>query len=80
MNAKATLVLGMFTLLSFGVFAQNSDKKFGFEISGGAAFPVKEIGHSKLNPGAGFEGVLHYRFMPHPGGLCRLGMEQTFSR
>ncbi len=66
MNTKV-VILVMFALLSFGAKAQNSDKKFSVEINAGMAIPVKEIDNTKLNPGAGFEGVLHYRFMPHMG-------------
>lgn len=84
MKTKVVAILGMFTLLSFATFAQNSDKKFGVELNGGAAFPVKDIGNTKLNAGGGFEGLFHYRFMPHLGvyagwGWNKLSADNSFA-
>jgi len=73
MKTKRFVILGMFTLLSFGAFAQNSDKKFGVEINSGTSFPIKEISNTKLNPGFGFEALFHYRFMNHLGAYAGWG-------
>lgn len=84
MKTKRYAILGMITLLSIGAFAQNNEKKFGFELNTGASFPVKELGNTQLNPGFGFESVFHYRFMSHLGvyagwGWNRLSAENSFA-
>lgn len=57
----------MLVVLSLSSFAQESGKRFGFELNGGASFATKKIEGTSLNPGFGFEGTLHYRFMPYLG-------------
>lgn len=84
MKTKVLVITSMFALLTLGAMAQKSDRKFSVEINAGAAFPVKETGETKLNPGAGFEGLLHYRFIPHLGvyagwGWNKLSANNSFA-
>ena len=84
MKTKRFAILGMVTLLSVGVLAQNSEKKFGIELNSGASFSVKEISNTKLNPGFGFEVLFHYRFMQHLGtyagwGWNKLSADNSFA-
>ncbi|MCF8381463.1 MAG: porin family protein [Bacteroidales bacterium] len=61
------LALSVLLFLSMSVFAQESGKKFGFELNSGISVATKKIDDASLNTGMGFEGILHYRFMPHLG-------------
>lgn len=84
MKTKLFAILGMLTLLSSCIFAQNSEKRFGFEINAGASFPTNDIVGTKLKAGPGFEGLFHYRFMEHFGvyagwGWNKLSADQSFA-
>lgn len=78
-----------FTLVILAIFARNTiaqenEKRFGFELSSGASMAIKELNDAKLKPGFGFEGIFHYRFMPHTGvyagwGLNRFGADESFA-
>jgi hypothetical protein len=48
-------------------FGQSNEKHFGFEFSAGPSWATTELGGADLSPGLGFEGTLHYRFLPHLG-------------
>lgn len=67
MKTKGSIAFVLFILLSVCSFAQQTDKRFGFEFNGGASMATKKINASSVEPGFGFEGTLHYRFMPHLG-------------
>ena len=67
MNTKGLFALLVLALLSINSFAQESGKRFGFELSGGASMATSKPGETKLSPGVGFEGIFHYRFMSHTG-------------
>lgn len=78
------LALTLLVVLSVSSFAQVSDKRFGFELNSGLSIATKEIDGASLNPGFGFEGSLHYRFMPHLGayagwGWNRFAAENSFA-
>ena len=78
------LALVMLVLLSMSIFAQESEKRFGFEINSGVSIATKKIDDASLNPGFGFEGTFHYRFMPHLGvyagwGWNRFGADASFA-
>jgi opacity protein-like surface antigen len=84
MNTKVVIFV-MFVLLSLSATAQNSEKKFAFELNAGGAFPVSKIDNAALNAGAGFEGVFHYRFMNHLGvyagwGWNKLSADKLFDQ
>jgi opacity protein-like surface antigen len=78
------LALTMIVFLSMSSFAQESEKRFGFELNSGVSIATKKIGDASLNPGFGFEGLFHYRFLPHLGvyagwGWNRFGADQSFA-
>jgi opacity protein-like surface antigen len=78
------LTFVMFILLSMSSFAQESGKRFAFELNGGASFATKKIEGSSLDPGFGFEGIFHYRFIQHLGvyggwGWNRFGADNSFA-
>lgn len=79
-----SLVLITFLVVLMSSFAQEDEKRFGFEINSGASFATTEIEGASLNPGFGFEGIFHYRFMPQLGvyagwGWNRFGADASFA-
>ncbi|RMG79159.1 MAG: opacity protein [Bacteroidetes bacterium] len=84
MKTKVLTIVGMVMLFTSGIFAQNSEKRFGFELNGGASLAAKELSNTSLNAGGGFEILLHYRFMTHLGayagwGWNKLPAENSFA-
>lgn len=78
------LVLTMFILLSLSSFAQESEKRFAFEFNSGASLATNKIDGDSYNLGFGYEGVFHYRFMPHLGvyagwGWNSFGSDNSFA-
>ncbi len=73
MKTKVFTIVGMVMLLTSGIFAQNSEKKFGIELNGGVSITTKKLNNTSLNTGGGFELLLHYRFMPHFGAYAGWG-------
>jgi hypothetical protein len=61
------LTLEMALFLTISMIAQENDKRFGFEFSSGLSLATGKLAGASLKPGLGFEGLLHYRFMPHLG-------------
>jgi len=64
---KTKGLIAILVLLSVSSFAQQKEKRLGFELSGGASFATKDLYDAELKTGLGFEGILHYRFMPYTG-------------
>jgi len=64
MKTKVLLTLTLSVILSLGALAQEKDKRFAFEISGGPSFPTSEFVEG-IKIGFGFEGIFQYRFLPH---------------
>ena len=84
MKTKGLVFLTIFGLFVMGSFAQENEKRFGFELSTGASVATSKLSGVKLNPGFGFEGILHYRFMPHLSvyggwGWNRFGADNSFA-
>ncbi len=84
MKTKGLSILAILFLLSISFFAQENEKRFGFELSTGASMATSKLGDAELKPGLGFEGVFHYRFMPHLGvyagwGWNRFGSDNSFA-
>ncbi len=78
------LTFAMLILLSLSNFAQESGKRVGFELNGGPSMGIKKIDGTNLNPGFGFEGIFHYRFMSHLGiyagwGWNRFEADESFA-
>lgn len=84
MKTKGFITLALAVALSTHVLAQESGKRFGFELSGGASFATTQLNGANLNTGLGFEGIFHYRFMPYTGiyagwGWNRFGADDSFA-
>ncbi len=84
MKTKVLTFFAMFVVLSISSFAQEDEKRFGFELSGGASFATSKLCDAKLKPGFGFEGLFHCRFLPHLGvyagwGWNRLSSDNSFA-
>lgn len=84
MKTKALLSIVLVILLSATTLAQESEKRFGFEFGGGLSVATNKLSESTLSPGFGFEGIFHYRFLPHTGvyagwGWNRFGADESFA-
>jgi len=84
MKTKVLLLTAIFFVFQFNGKTQEKEKRFGFELSSGASVSLTKPGNTTLNPGFGFEGIFHYRFMPHTGvyggwGWNRLGADNSFA-
>lgn len=83
MNTKSILMI-VLLLASTAVLAQNNSNRFGIELNSGISVATKKLDGAKLNPGFGFEGTLHYRFMQHLGvyagwGWNRFSADNSFA-
>ncbi len=67
MKTKVMIAVAILAMSAVNVFAQENEKRFGIELSGGVSFATRELGHADLKAGFGFEGIFHYRFMKHLG-------------
>ncbi len=84
MKTKGLLFLVIFGVISIGSFAQENEKRFGFELSSGVSVATSKLSDAKLQPGFGIEGIFHYRFMPHTGiyggwGWNRFSADNSFA-
>jgi len=84
MKTKVLITITLIASLTLSSFAQENEKRFGFELSGGASFATRKLDDANLNTGFGFEGIFHYRFMPHAGvyggwGWNRFGADKSFA-
>lgn len=79
MKSKIIIVLVFFGLLTFTSMAQEVDSRFSFELGAGPSFATQKLAGSSLNTGAGFEGIFHYRFMPHTGAYLGWGWNRHSS-
>ncbi|NEW85256.1 MAG: porin family protein [Mariniphaga sp.] len=84
MKTKELMLFGLITLFSLTSFSQDRENRFGFELSTGASLATSKLNDVKLKPGFGFEGIFHYRFMPHLGvyggwGWNRFGADNSFA-
>jgi len=66
MKTKVLIAVAVLAITLSG-YAQEKEKRFGFELSGGASFATHKLGGANLQIGFGGEGIFHYRFMPHAG-------------
>lgn len=73
MKTKKLVTIAIFTMISVIGMAQENEKRFGVELNGGVSFATRELGGLDLNTGFGFEGLFHYRFMPHLGAYAGWG-------
>lgn len=67
MKTKVWAIMALATMVSISSMAQENSGRFGIELTGGASFATQKLDGASLNTGAGFEGLLHYRVLPHTG-------------
>lgn len=67
MKKQALAIIALATMVSISTIAQDNSGRFGIELTGGASFATQELAGNNLNTGFGFEGLLHYRVLPHAG-------------
>ncbi len=84
MKRKVFSALMLIVLFSVGSKAQENKKRFGFEFSPGISMATQKVADATLNPGFGFEGIFHYRFLPYLGayggwGWNRFGADESFA-
>lgn len=79
MKTKVFFTLMVLAIFSQTISAQENEKRFGFELSSGASMSIKELNDAKLKPGFGYEGIFHYRFMPHTGVYAGWGWNKFAS-
>lgn len=70
---KSRIVTTTFFLILFGMSLQAQQPKLSFELNTGASYATRSLGGADLNIGGGFEGILHYRIMPHVDLLAGWG-------
>jgi hypothetical protein len=84
MKTKVLIAIVMLAVFSLHSNGQENEKRFGFELNSGVSFATKKIDNASMQPGFGFEGAFHYRFMPHLGlyggwGWNRFAAESSFA-
>ena len=67
MKTKVFFTLIVLAIFAKTISAQENEKRFGIELSSGASIAFDKLNDAKLKTGFGFEGLFHYRFMPHTG-------------
>lgn len=73
MKSPKFYLVALAVVFTMSTMAQNTEKRFGFELSGGASQATSKLADTELNTGFGFEGVFHYRFMEHIGAYAGWG-------
>ncbi len=84
MKTKSIIAFAFVMLLAGATFAQENNKRFGFELNAGAIVSTSKPGNSTLNPGYGFEGLLSFGIIPQLGlyggwGYNRFGADESFT-
>jgi opacity protein-like surface antigen len=79
MKTKVFITIALIASLTLSSFAQENEKRFGFELNGGASIATRKLDDASLNIGFGFEGIFHYRFMPFTGVYAGWGWNKFAS-
>src|SRR5690554_7636532 len=84
MKTKLFFILVWTVLFYSAGFAQDGEKRFGFEFSPGVSMATAKLAGVTLNPGFGFEGIFHYQFLSQLGvyggwGWNRFGADESFA-
>ena len=84
MKTKTIVAILFMVTAIFSATAQENEKRFGVEFSGGISKATNELAGTKLDLGLGYEGIFHYRFLPHTGvyagwGWNHFGAERSFA-
>lgn len=67
MKKKSLILVVFLGIITMSGVAQEVGSRFSFELAIGPSFTISKMAGSSLNTGAGIEGTVHYRFMPHTG-------------
>jgi len=73
MKTRIFLIALLTIVLSYELMAQPNDSRWSFELNGGVSVPATKLNGTELNIGAGFEGIFHYKFLPHFGAYAGWG-------
>lgn len=84
MKRAIIIVMAFYFVTMHDLFAQEKDRRFGFEFNGGASFATSKPAGTDLNTGLGFEGIFHYRVLQNAGiyagwGWNRFGADNSFA-
>ncbi len=79
MKTKVIVTLTFLAMITLSGIAQESEKRFGFELSTGASVATSKPGDAEMNTGVGIEGIFHYRFMPYTGVYAGWGWNKFSS-
>lgn len=84
MKIKKLWTLLVLAIGCLSTFAQENDPRFGFEFNIGPSIALTKPGDADVNPGFGFETLLHYRMTPSVGvyggwGWNRFGADNSFA-
>lgn len=79
MKAKWISLLFLISVMAYSLKAQQTSSRFGVELNTGASFPVQKLNGQSLNPGFGFEALVHYRFLPRLGFYAGWGWNRMAS-
>jgi len=67
MKTQCWIITLLFALIFINAKAQDNGNRWSFELSGGAGFPLQEVGGTDLDVGLSLEGTVHYRLLKHAG-------------
>jgi hypothetical protein len=79
MRTKGLMMLA-FLLIFAKSYSQDDKSRFGFELNSGVSLATSELGHFKLKPGIGFEGMFHYNFAANWGVYVGWGWNKLTSK
>jgi opacity protein-like surface antigen len=84
MKTKVFFALTFLAFITLSSVAQESGKRFGFELSSGVSVATSKPGDAEMKTGFGIEGIFHYQFMPFTGvyvgwGWNRFSSENSFA-
>jgi hypothetical protein len=79
MRTLKLVTIIMFALAVTVTHAQEESSKFSFELNAGPSYAIQNLAETDLDLGVGFEGLLHYKFMPHMGVYAGWGWNKFAS-
>ncbi len=80
MTTKGFITLLMIILFTAQAFNQENRKRTGLELNGGISIATNKLEGTRLNAGFGFEGIFHYRLLPHAGIYAGWGWNRFEAR
>lgn len=67
MKRAIIIVMAFCIIATQASYAQEKERRFGFELNGGVSFATSKPSGTDLNTGLGFEGIIHYRVLQNTG-------------